>query len=148
MKNLIAEETIEIEAPVPVIWELLTDPEKIKKWSPFQPDFQNEHVLEMGNEIYWKNNEGRIFAKGTVIELEPGRSIRISVNFTEWEKEADPDALTHIYSIFQKNKTITLTHTYGDFEKVPGGKKIFDEYINTVSAGPAALEKIKELAEQ
>jgi uncharacterized protein YndB with AHSA1/START domain len=148
MENLIAEETIEIEAPVSVIWELLTDPDKIKKWFPGKMDFKSEGILEMGNEMYWKNSNGKTFAKGTVIEIEPERYIRISMHFADWDKEADTDALTHIYSIFQKNKKIRLTHTYGDFAKVPGGKKLYEEYIATAAPGNTALKTIKEMAEE
>ena len=148
MEKMIAEEWIEIDAPVPIIWELLTDPDKIKQWSSVKVDFNNDDILALGSEFDWKDGKGQSYAKGTVIEFEPEKYIRTSVHFNNWETQADPDALTDIYSIFQKNGKIILTHTYGDFASVPDGQSLYKAYLQTVTPENKELQKIKEMAEE
>ncbi|MBC7937755.1 MAG: SRPBCC domain-containing protein [Rhizobacter sp.] len=148
MKQLIAEEAIEIDAPLSVVWELLTDPDKIKKWTLLKIDFNEDSPLEMGSEFYWKDEKGKACARGTVIEFERERMIRTSAYFYHWNRFVDPDALSEIYMVVKKNGKLLLTHTYGDFSLVPGGEEIYRDYIKGVTPENTELKKIKEMAEE
>jgi len=148
MEQLIAEESIEIDAPVRVVWELLTDPDKIKNWSALNIEFKEDSLLEMGSEFYWKDEKGKTYGKGTIIEFEPEKAIRTSAYFYSWNKSIDPDALTDIYMVSKRNGKVLLTHTYGDFSQVPGGRELYEEYVRSVTPENRELKKIKAMAEE
>ena len=75
MKNIIAKESIKLNAPAPRVWDALTQPDQIKKY--FFGTYASSDWKE-GSPITFEGEwEGKKYKdKGTILKVEPGKMLR------------------------------------------------------------------------
>jgi len=80
IEGLFTRDSIEINAPLSVIWKILITPKYIRKWEDFPADWGGKDKLTIGREIVWKDEDGNPSVKGTVIKLEPERLLQVTLH--------------------------------------------------------------------
>lgn len=148
MKKLIGKESILINAPVWRIWEILTKTVYLKKWFTLKAEFGPGTELKQGSGILWKDEKGNPYARGFIIEFKSNKIIRTSPTFYNWKRLVDATDFNESYQLSREKGGVRLTHTYGDFAKIPDGRDLYKEYIKSATPENKELEKIKELAEK
>ena len=84
------EKSIEIDAPIEKVYEVLTNPQLVRKWAvAFSEGTYAETDWQPGSTVEWKDMNGNVGAKGVVIENEPLR--RITVAFYDDVKDGPPN---------------------------------------------------------
>lgn len=146
---LIIENTIEINAPASVIWDLLTLPEHTKKYM-----FGCETVSDWkpGSPLIWRMMyEGKemIPVKGEIINIEPGKELVYTVIAPDNPDVPDvPENYLHVtYRLTEDNGITTLYVSQGDYSTVALGQKRYDETYNNGEGWNPILVQIKALAE-
>jgi uncharacterized protein YndB with AHSA1/START domain len=83
------EKSIEIDAPIEKVYEVLTNPQLVRGWaSAFSEGTYAETDWQPGSTVEWKDMNGNVGAKGVVIENEPLR--RIMVAYYDDVKDGPP----------------------------------------------------------
>lgn len=144
MPELFLNDSIEIHASISRVWQILVQPRFIKQWSDFPADLDSEADLGIGREILWKNKEGKLYIKGTVITLEPERLLRVALYDPAWNRPVTTGDFSYTYTVSNKGGRTLLSFHFRDFAKIPDGDKKYQEAMALKSK---ALQKIKELAE-
>ncbi len=142
MEKLIVERSVEINAPVTRVWEVLTTPSYIKQWDDIPEGYGNES-LKLGSEITWHMPGGK-FSKLTAIIVDPNKLLRLSLYVSNWEVKPAPDEVAYTYTLSGDGDKTNLSIEIGDFKKLPDGDVYFEaseEFAET------SAEKIKDLAE-
>jgi len=139
--QLYTKESIDIDAPVSKVWEIVTKPSHIKQWEDFVGDYGDDSPLEVGREIIWKDGEDHL--KGMVTGLEPLTLIRVSFRDSTWERAIPPEDFTYVLELFSTGEHTLATITKGDYKKIPHSEKIY-----TKAHESNELAKIKKLAEK
>lgn len=117
--NLIAEASVEVDAPVDEVWDALVNPGKIKKYM-FGTDVVSD--WKEGSKITWKGQwEGKAYEdKGEILEIEPGERLQYS-HFSPLTGEPDKPENYHTVTIeLSENDgrvTVTLTQDNNKTEK-------------------------------
>lgn len=149
MEELFIRNSIEINAPSAVIWDILTNPEMTKTYM-----FGCEAVStwEVGSELLWKGNyQGKdmIFVKGHVVTLEPTtKLVYTTFDPNSNIKDIPENYLNVTYLLKEKNGITTFTVTQGDYNKVEEGAKRYIEGSNNGEGWNPILIEIKKLAEE
>jgi uncharacterized protein YndB with AHSA1/START domain len=146
MKELTVRESIEIEAPMAKVWEVLTQPEYTRQYM-----FGCEAVTDwkVGSSLDWQGTyEGKTmtFVSGKIISIEPGQSLV----YTTFDPNANYKDLpeNHVrvtYRLTPKGKGVLLEISQGDFSKVENAEK---RYTETASGWPMVLQNVKAIAEK
>jgi uncharacterized protein YndB with AHSA1/START domain len=136
MKKLIAEKSIEINALISKVWEVLIMPTFIKQWDDVPEGF-GEVSLQKESVMEWEGH-----AKLTVVAFEPEKLLKMQLISPTWP-EPVPQDIAYTYTLREENGKTTLTITVGDFSSLPDGKNYYDASVEFVDT---ATQKIKELA--
>ena len=144
MPKLFVEQSIEIQAPVSKVWDVMTNPLHTKEWiKEWWPDFAVlEAEWKVGSPMRWKIVDGIIGAEGTVSVVEPFTMLRFSfhVNDPTMSKQEE------ITYKFERNDGGTkLWVSVGDFGDTPEHELC---YPGAQEAWKMSLPKIKALAER
>ena len=146
MSRLFIDKTIEINAKVEKVWDVLTKSEKTKLWvGEFSPGMILESDWKLGSPVIWKEAGSKIVVEGNVTKIEPLKLLRVTVFDVETGRMpvADDDGMT-FELMSQGNKTI-LHVMHGDFAV---SKETEKYYQMTLDAWNKIVPKIKEMAEK
>ena len=146
MQELTSHESIDIQAPPERVWEILTKLSYMEQWSELPITFAGEQELHKGSKILWVDDDGKAYAVGTVTDFDPRKKLRVSPQFTSWNRPVPPEDIASIFILRQQGKDTHLEFSYGDFAKVPDGEKLWEMYLESITPKNKELEKIKELA--
>src|SRR5215471_21529960 len=89
MSKLFVEKTIEINAPIAKVWDVLTRREQTGKWaSEFTggAPFYIESEWKLGSPVLWKDENGTVIVEGKVTAFEPHTLLRFTVFEVRGEK--------------------------------------------------------------
>ncbi|MBC7384232.1 MAG: SRPBCC domain-containing protein [Bacteroidia bacterium] len=148
-KELIISNSISINAPVSVVWDALTNPEKTKKYM-----FGCETVSDwqQGSSLLWKGtHEGQemVFVKGSIASIEPARFLAYTTIDPNSALEDLPENyLTVTYTLASQDGQTLLTVTQGDYLKVGDGERRYKEAFNGGEGWNPILIEIKKLVEK
>ena len=148
MSELFVDNSIEINAPVSKVWQVLTAPEYTAEWAPdFNggSPFHLESAWQTGSSVVWKDQDGKTVVEGNVTALEPGKLLR----FTVFDVRSDRPPVTEEDGItyrFDEDEMKTTLHVrQGDFSAMPEGEKFRDM---SAEIWGHVMPKIKALAER
>ena len=149
MTPLIAEKSIEINAPAFRVWTVLTRPEYTQEWAAlFKAKGPIDSDWKLGSKVLWRNDEGEVYVTGTVLAAEPNKLLKFTVRSTTREMQPlsglAEDDITQTYALAEHDGRTTLSTAHGDFTKLANGDKI---YPAVVAGWDTILAKLKELAE-
>ena len=147
MSKLFVDQSIEINAPVSIVWEVLTKREYTSQWanefSGGSP-FHIESDWNLGSPVLWKDSEGKTIVEGNVTTLKPEKLLRFTVFDVRSEKPSvsEEDGIT--YQLSKKDGKTILHVLQGDFSAMPEGEKYRDL---SAEVWARVLPRVKELAE-
>jgi uncharacterized protein YndB with AHSA1/START domain len=147
MSKLFVDQSIQINAPVSKVWEVLTKREYTSQWaSEFSggSPFQIESDWNPGSPVAWKDSEGKTIVEGNVTALKPEKRLRFTVFDVRSERMpvGEEDGIT--YQLSEKDGKTILHVLQGDFSAMPEGEK-YRKLSAEVWA--CVLPRVKELAE-
>ena len=144
MTGLSIHKSIEVEAPIGMLWTVLTDSDFIKQ---YMFGCIAESDWKPGSPLLWKGAaDGKLYVKGSVVSIDPPHSLVYTI-FDPNSQEADVPSnyLTMKYTLQERgDRASSLEITQGDFSKVENGQK---RYEDSSSGGDSILTEIKKLAE-
>jgi uncharacterized protein YndB with AHSA1/START domain len=136
--SLTVKESIEINAPVSKVWEVLIAPKYIRQWDELPQDFE-DFYLEKGRTIEWTGS-----SKLTVTDCEPHELLRLSLYVLKWELPPSNYNIAYTYNLGESGTACLLTVEIGDFGTLPDGTNYFEK---AQEFAEKALQKIKSLSE-
>jgi len=143
-KELIVKKSIILNADTSKAWDALTNPELTKQYM-----YGCEVVSDwkVGCPLIWKGAEdGKIYVKGNVISIEPGKRLQFTTFDPNSDLEDTPSNYTTVtYELSLEDGQTLLSVTQGDFAYVPNCEK---RYNDTVGGWDYALKGLKELLEK
>lgn len=143
---LFTKDSVDIDAPLERVWEILTNPALIRQWWDMPMDFGDDSAITVGRKIVWKEKNGNPIVEGTVVSIDPQKSIVIGVrSLTDGPLAGDLKDFTHRYDLTPIPGKIQISFTLGDFAKIPKGEEHFEE---ARKFGGTELKKIREIAER
>jgi len=140
--------SIHIQAPAAVVWDMLVNPGQTKKYM-----FGCETVSDwkVGSPLLWRGvHEGKevVFVKGNIVKIEPSRLLVYTV-FDPFSTMPDiPENYLEItYALIPENGGTTLKVSQGDYTKVTEGERRYNESYNNGEGWDPLLVQIKKLIE-
>jgi uncharacterized protein YndB with AHSA1/START domain len=151
MEKLFVKRSIEIDAPVTAVWDVLTEQEYTKQW--IEEGWGKEGIEEMiissnwklGSEVLWKNKSGSILVNGNVTALNPYKLLRFTVFDAAAQTEflvTPEDGIT--YELLEQEASTIFKVRQGDFSVMNNGDRYFE---TTTRIWERVLPKVKSLAE-
>jgi len=142
-ESLIYRRSILINKEIIQVWDALVNPEMTRKYM-FGCDVISD--WKVGSPIVWKGStDGVEYVKGTLTDIEPGKTLSFSVFDPESGDENIPsNYLTTTYMLDPAGDKTTITVTRGDYAKVNNGKKRFND---TSKSWGFVLDTLKEILE-
>jgi uncharacterized protein YndB with AHSA1/START domain len=145
MESIFIRNTIEVNAPIHVLWKVLTS-------NDFIPQYMFGCVAETdwmpGSPLLWRGAaDGKVYVKGSVVLVDAPHRLEYTVTDPNNPTIADvpENYLTMIYSLEERDgQGATLEIAQGDFSKVANGEK---RYQDSLGGGDFILQAIKKLAE-
>jgi uncharacterized protein YndB with AHSA1/START domain len=141
--------TITIQAPPAVVWDMLVNPQQTKKYM-----FGCETVSDwkVGSPLLWRGvHEGKelVFVKGNIVKIEPNRLLVYTV-FDPFSTMPDiPENYLDItYELIPEKGGTTLKVSQGDYTKVAEGERRYNESYNNGEGWNPLLVQIKKLIEE
>jgi uncharacterized protein YndB with AHSA1/START domain len=136
------EKTIEIDAPIEKVYEVLVNPQFTRAWgNAFSEGAHVESDWKPGSEVVWKDKDGNVGAKGIVIENEPSR--RIAVAFYDDVNAKPPTAPGQYKEVYMVQPNQNQSQL-----KVEAGALPESDIKSHSPLWDKALQVIKELAEK
>lgn len=148
MNSLNIESSITVNAPIAVVWEALTNPEKTKLYM-----FGCEALSDWkpGSPLIWRMDyEGKEFipVKGHIVRIELETRLDYTVFDPQSAIEDIPENyLTVTYELTEINGKTQLVVTQGDYNTVADGERRYQESYNGGEGWNPILVQIKELVE-
>src|SRR5215471_16007643 len=147
MSKLFVEKTIEINAPIAKVWDVLTRREQTGKWaSEFTggAPFYIESEWKLGSPVLWKDQNDNVTVEGTVTALEPHTLLRFTVFDVRGEKPpvTEEDGIT--YRLSERDGITTLQVRQGDFSGMADAEKF---HRMSEDIWERVLPNVKALAE-
>lgn len=145
LKEYLEKDTIKkmitINAAPQDVWEIITDPEKVKQWAKaFGEGTAVKSDWKIGSEVLWTDGEGNIGAKGIVAKFEQAKMLRVVFFDDVASKSPDPTGdYSEIYNLSGKNNTTLLS--------VEAGILPVKHLKMHTGLWDKAIELMKELAE-
>ncbi|AGK54180.1 SRPBCC family protein [Bacillus sp. 1NLA3E] len=150
MNKLFVDKTIEINAPITVVWDTITKPEYTGQWaqefSSGGPQFHIESDWTLGSPVLWKGKDGTTVVEGNVTASEPNKLLRFTVFDVRSEERplvTEEDGITLRLSMV--NGKTELHVLQGDFSVMSEGEKYRDA---SAEIWDKVLIKVKEMAEK
>ena len=145
MAELFIRNTLDVNAPVSVLWKILTDNE-------FIPQYMFGCIAETdwkpGSPLLWKGAaDGKLYVKGKVVSIDAPYSLAYTVIDPNNPALADApeNYLTMTYTLKERgDHASTLEISQGDFSKVADGQA---RYQDSLGGGDFILTAIKNIAE-
>ena len=148
MPKLFVDKSIEINAPIARVWEVLTERDFTAEWAPeFSggSPFHIESEWKINSPVLWKDSQEKTIVEGNVTALEPRKLLRFTVFDVRSEKPSihKEDGIT--YQLSEKDGKTRLHILQGDFSAMSNGEKYRDM---SAEVWERVLPKVKELAER
>jgi uncharacterized protein YndB with AHSA1/START domain len=144
MNELIIRKRIEVNAPVAMLWKVLTNSEDIPNYM-FGCSAETDWTV--GSPLLWKGaGDGKLYVKGHIVSIEPPHKLA----YTTFDPHSTmPDIpgnyLTMTYSLKEIREGVTcLEVLQGDFAEVAEGRRRYEEIV---AGGDSVMQGIKKLAE-
>ncbi len=145
--QLILRDSISINAPASVVWDILVNPQETKKYM-FGCSAMSDWKID--SPLLWTANidgADRVFVKGNIVELEQHRFLAYTTIDPHSRIEDIPENyLTVTYELSVENEHTILIITQGDFAVVEDGERRFGEAVKEGGWNPI-LVQIKHIAE-
>jgi uncharacterized protein YndB with AHSA1/START domain len=147
MSKLFVDRSVEINAPISKVWQVLTDRDFTSQWAPefsSGSPFSIESDWKLGSPVSWKDGGGQTIVEGNVTALEPLSLLRFTVFDVRSERTpiTEKDGIT--YELSEKDGKTKLHVLQGDFAAMPDGEKFRDR---SSEIWDRVLSRVKELAE-
>jgi|ERR1700733_13369419 uncharacterized protein YndB with AHSA1/START domain len=145
MPELVIRNTVEVDAPVSVLWKVLTDNEFIQQYM-FGCYAETDWLP--GSPLLWKGAaDGKLYVKGHVVAIDAPHHLEYTVIDPNSTIEDIPENyLTMTYELKGRGEGgSTLEISQGDFSTVANGQK---RYEDSAGGGDFILVAIKKLAEK
>jgi uncharacterized protein YndB with AHSA1/START domain len=147
MSKLFVDQSIEINAAVSKVWEVLTKREHTAQWAP---EFNAGSSLYLESDwkpdgpVLWKDSGSKTIVEGNVTALQPEKLLRFTVFDVHSPRPpvTEEDGIT--YQLSEEDGTTTLHVLQGDFSAMSDGEKYRDM---SAEVWRRVLPKVKELAE-
>jgi uncharacterized protein YndB with AHSA1/START domain len=148
MSKLFVDKSIEINAPVSKVWDVLTGREYTAQWASEFSGGSPLHIesdWKLGSPAQWKDSEGKTIVEGNVTALEPKKLLRFTVFDVRSQKPpvTEEDGIT--YQLSEEEGKSTLHVLQGDFSAMAEGEKYRGM---SAEIWDRVLPKVKELAER
>jgi uncharacterized protein YndB with AHSA1/START domain len=144
MTELLIRKSIDVDAPVEILWKVLTDSEFIRQ---YMFGCNAETDWQPGSALLWRGAaDGVVYVKGDVVQFEPPHTLEYTI-FDPNSKLADVPSnyLTMKYDLRERGHgQSVLEITQGDFATVEDGER---RYRHSLEGDDSVLEGIKRLAE-
>ena len=145
MAELFIRNTLDVNAPVSVLWNILTDNE-------FIPQYMFGCIAETdwkpGSPLLWKGAaDGKLYVKGNIVSIDAPYSLAYTVIDPNNPALADvpENYLTMLYTLKERgDHGSTLEISQGDFSKVADSQA---RYEDSLGGGDFILTAIKNIAE-
>ena len=148
MKLLILTNTIEIEAPITEVWDVLTNPQKTAIYMYGCKAVSN---WQIGSDLFWQaNHEGKdmVFVKGKIVDIKAPHLLIYSTFDPNSSIEDIPANYLHVtYTLTAENEKTILTVSQGDYATVAEGERRYQEGLNNGQGWNPILLEIKKLAQ-
>ncbi len=145
MTSLLIRKNINVDAPVEVLWKVLTDSEFIRQYM-FGCDAETD--WKSGSPLLWRGAaDGVLYVKGNIVAIDPPYRLVYTV-FDPNATIADEPSnyLTMTYDLKRRNDHGSfLEIIQGDFATVANGQK---RYEDSNDGDDSMLLNIKKLAEE
>jgi uncharacterized protein YndB with AHSA1/START domain len=142
--DLVVRRSLEIKAPAPRVWDILTGPEHTKKYM-----FGCEVVSDWtpGSPLIWRGAaDGIVYVKGSLVRLEKERLFEFTVFDPNAGIEDIPANYTTVsMELAAGSGSTILSVTQGDFTGMADGE---NRFMSAEAGWDMVLPKIKEMAEQ
>lgn len=139
MQRFTTEASIEINAPVSKVWEVITRPDYIRQWDDVPDGFQ-EPSLVMASVLEWPGS-----ARLTVSVCEPKARLRLDYQHPEWPMPVEGIAYDYELRAMAEG-ACNLIIRVGDWARAPDGRAQ-DYHQASIEFVQAALATIRDLAE-
>jgi uncharacterized protein YndB with AHSA1/START domain len=144
MPELLMRKNIEVDAPVEILWKVLTDSEFIRQ---YMFGCNAETDWKPGSALLWRGAaDGVVYVKGNIVSIEAPYRLVYTV-FDPNSKIADTPSnyLTMTYDLKKRgDRASSLEIIQGDFAAVANGQK---RYEDSNDGDNSLLVSIKNLAE-
>jgi len=131
--------TLEIDAPATEVWRVLTTPELVREWaSAFTDGLHIRTSWREGDEVTWKEADGRTRARGAVAAVKPERLLRFE--YTEGVVAPEGRSFCDTFEITENGRMTRLEFTTGPFDA--GDAQVLERQSEE------AIREIKSLAEE
>jgi uncharacterized protein YndB with AHSA1/START domain len=137
-QQLIAEDQVQISAPVSRVWDVIVRPEYIRQWDDVPESF-TASSLGPGSVLEWPGS-----ARLTVTRFHPHWRLRLAYHNPKWNSSVD--GIAYDFELQRSSIGSLLIARVGDWAKAPDGRAQ-DYYDASIEFVQNALAKIKELAE-
>jgi len=146
--ELIVTSTIDIDAPIATVWDLLTNPAQTPK---YMFGCQALSDWAVGSPLRWQGVwEGKelTFVKGTIVQItSPTRLAYTTFDPNGTLADLPENYVTVTYTLSETDGKTQLTVTQGDFSTVGDGERRYAEASNNGEGWNPILVQIKALAE-
>jgi len=148
MAKLFVDKTIEINAPPPKVWHVLTGRKQTSAWagefSSGGPQFHLESDWNLGSPVSWKTEDGEVVVEGNVMARESNRLLRFTVYDISKPRPplADDEGIT--YELEERQGKTVLHLRQGDFAALEDGETYRDQ---SEQIWDRILPKVKHMAE-
>jgi uncharacterized protein YndB with AHSA1/START domain len=144
MTELLIRKSIDVDAPIEILWKILTDSEFIRQ---YMFGCNAETDWRPGSTLLWRGAaDGVVYVKGYVVRFEPPHALEYTI-FDPNSKLADlpSNYLGMKYELKEQGPRKTILEiTQGDFATVEDGE---NRYRHSLDGDDSVLEGIKKLAE-
>ena len=130
MESYFVRKAVEIKAPAPKVWQVLTDPNFIRHWvHEFGLEGGGiESDWEIGSTVLWKNAEGRVIVGGGVTRSEIYKLLHYTVIDIEYGQPPGSDYSDGItYELTEFLGWTKLSIEQGDFAKDENYRSYIDK---------------------
>jgi uncharacterized protein YndB with AHSA1/START domain len=144
MAELFIRNTLDVNAPVSVLWKILTDNEFIPK---YMFGCVTETDWKPGSPLLWKGEaDGKVYVKGEIVSIDVPYSLVYTIIDPNNPDVPDlpENSRTLTYTLSERGNASTLEISQGDYSTVANGQQRYEE---SLGAGDHILQTIKKLAE-
>lgn len=147
--KMIVENSIEIKAPIAVVWDALVNPAITKQ---YMYGCEALSDWKVGSDLIWKGQyEGQdmIFVSGKVMEIEaPTKLIFTVIDPNAGYPDIPENHVNVIYTLSEANGKTTLKVRQDGFEGAAEGEKRYQDVYNNGDGWNPILQTIKSLVEK
>jgi len=130
---------LDIDAPATEVWRVLTTPELVREWaSAYTDGLHIRTSWREGDEVTWKEADGRTRARGAIAAVKPERLLRFE--YTEGVVAPEGRSFCDTFEIIENGRMTRLEFTTGPFDAQEA--QVLDRQTED------AIREIKSLAEE